>query len=46
MNKVLHTKFGKATLNNWGYYRIASLKEGNAGNLARGWEWIEFETEN
>ena len=25
MNKILHTKWGKATLNNNGYYRIAQL---------------------
>ena len=29
MNKVLHSKFGTAKINNNGYYQITSRKEGN-----------------
>lgn len=33
MDKILHTKWGRARLNNYGYYRITSYKEGNNGKL-------------
>ena len=31
--RVLHTKWGNATLNNWGYYRISSTEKGYEGKL-------------
>lgn len=32
-NKFIHTKYGNASLNNWGYYRICSTEKGQEGKL-------------
>lgn len=42
MEKVLHTKWGKANINNYGYYRITSRKEGNFNKQLHRLIWEDF----
>ena len=40
--KVLHTEFGRAMINNEGYYRITSSYEGNRGKLLHRLIWEKW----
>lgn len=42
MSSILHTKFGNASLNPQGHYRITSRKEGNHSKLLHRLIWEDF----
>jgi hypothetical protein len=42
MERVLHTKWGNAKIDNWGYYRITSRKEGNSRKFLHRLIWEDF----
>ena len=42
MNKILNTKYGRAKIDNHGYYRITSGKEGNNGKRLHRLIWEDY----